>query len=98
MAARDKNHPSVIASSLGNEAGTGRNLAAMADWIRGRDPGRMIHYEGDRDSAYTDCYSRMYAAPDEVDQVGRGQEPPTREPAVDAHRRGLPFLLCEYAH
>jgi beta-galactosidase len=98
MVERDKNHPSVIAWSLGNEAGTGRNLAAMAAWIRERDPDRLIHYEGDRDSGYTDCYSRMYAAPDEVAQIGAGQEPPTRDPAADAHRRGLPFILCEYAH
>ena len=98
MVERDKNHPSVIAWSLGNEAGTGRNLAAMARWIRDRDPSRMIHYEGDRDSTYTDCYSRMYAAPEEVATIGRGEEPPTGDPAADAHRRSLPFILCEYAH
>jgi beta-galactosidase len=91
MVERDKNHPSVIAWSLGNEAGTGRNLAAMARWIRDRDPSRMIHYEGDRSSSYTDCYSRMYASPDEVASIGRGEDP-------DAHRRTLPFILCEYAH
>ena len=98
MVERDKNHPSVIAWSLGNEAGTGRNLAAMARWIRDRDPGRLIHYEGDRDSTYVDCYSRMYASPEEVDRIGRGEEPPTDDPSADAHRRGLPFILCEYAH
>ena len=98
MVERDKNHPSVISWSLGNEAGTGRNLAAMAEWIRDRDPRRMIHYEGDRDSAYTDCYSRMYASPDEVDAIGRGAEPSTKDPSADAHRRALPFILCEYAH
>jgi len=48
---RDKNHPSVILWSLGNEAGDGRNLRAMADWVRQRDPARPIHYEGDRLSA-----------------------------------------------
>ena len=95
---RDKNHPSVICWSLGNEAGTGRNLAAMARWIRDRDPSRMIHYEGDQDSGYTDCYSRMYASPEEVAAIGRREEPATRDPAVDDHRRNLPFLLCEYAH
>ncbi|MFI7600308.1 glycoside hydrolase family 2 TIM barrel-domain containing protein [Actinoplanes sp. NPDC049681] len=98
MVERDKNHPSVIAWSLGNEAGTGRNLAAMARWIRDRDPGRMIHYEGDRDSAYTDCYSRMYADPAEVAVIGQREEPPTRDPSADDHRRQLPFILCEYAH
>jgi beta-galactosidase len=84
---RDKNHPSVISWSLGNEAGAGRNLAAMARWIRDRDPSRMIHYEGDRSSTYTDCYSRMYASPAEVELIGRGGQHPD-----------LPFILCEYAH
>ena len=35
---RDKNHPSIVIWSLGNEAGTGVNLAAMAAWVHGRDP------------------------------------------------------------
>ena len=57
---RDKNHPCVIIWSLGNEAGTGRNLAANADWVHRRDPGRPVHYEGDYTGAYADVYSRMY--------------------------------------
>jgi beta-galactosidase len=95
---RDKNHPSVIMWSLGNESGTGANLAAMAEWVRGRDPGRPIHYEHDRDSTYVDVYSRMYATHAEVDQIGRREEPPAGDPAADEHRRALPFVLCEYAH
>jgi beta-galactosidase len=87
MVERDKNHPSVLMWSLGNEAHTGANLAAMADWARSRDPGRPIHYEGDRDCAYTDVYSRMYAPVDEVEAIGRGEQHP-----------GKPFVLCEYAH
>jgi len=96
---RDKNHPCVIAWSLGNEAGTGTNLAAMADWIRGRDGSRLIHYEGDHENcSYADVYSRMYAGYAEVAAIGHRQEPGTADPRHDAHRRGLPFLLCEYAH
>jgi beta-galactosidase len=98
MVERDKNRPSVIMWSLGNEAGTGRNLEAMADWARRRDPGRPLHYEGDWDSSYVDVFSRMYASHEEVEAIGRREEPPTRDPAADAHRRGLPFVLCEYAH
>jgi beta-galactosidase len=81
---RDKNHPSIVLWSLGNESHTGANLAAMAEWTRGRDPSRPIHYEGDADCAYVDVYSRMYADHAETDRIG--QEP------------GIPFVLCEYAH
>jgi beta-galactosidase len=98
MVERDKNHASVIGWSLGNECGVGGNLAAMADWTRRRDPSRFIHYEGDQDSGHVDVYSRMYADHAEVEQIGRRAEPVTTDPALDEHRRGLPFLLCEYAH
>ena len=46
MVERDKNHPCVIAWSLGNESGYGPNHDAMAGWIRRRDPSRPLHYEG----------------------------------------------------
>jgi beta-galactosidase len=95
---RDKNHASVIAWSLGNESGTGVNLAAMAAWTKDRDPSRFLHYEGDWDSGYVDVYSRMYADHAETEAIGRGAESPTTDPALDARRRGLPFIQCEYAH
>ncbi len=95
---RDKNHPSVIMWSLGNESGTGQNLKAMSAWVHERDPGRPVHYEGDADCGYVDVYSRMYATHDEVAAIGRREEPAISDPARDAHRRGLPFVLCEYAH
>ena len=99
MVERDKNHPSVIIWSLGNEAGTGRNLADMAAWIRRRDPGRPIHYEGDHENcAYTDLYSLMYPGYEELAAIGHRQEPRTADPALDAHRRQLPFIMCEYGH
>lgn len=95
---RDKNSPSVIMWSLGNEAGHGQNLAAMAAWIKTRDPSRPVHYEGDWDSSYVDVYSRMYATHAEVDAIGRHAEPVTTNPSADRHRRSIPFLQCEYAH
>ncbi|TMR95990.1 glycoside hydrolase family 2 TIM barrel-domain containing protein [Nonomuraea basaltis] len=98
MVERDKNHPSVIMWSLGNEAGVGRNLAVMADWARERDPSRPIHYEGDWSCAHTDVYSRMYASHDEVEAIGRLAESPLDDPELDARRRAMPFLQCEYAH
>jgi beta-galactosidase len=98
MVERDKNHASVIMWSLGNEAGIGVNHAAMADWTRDRDPGRPLHYEGDRECRYVDVYSRMYADHEEVDAIGRRVERPLDDPAADARRRAMPFILCEYAH
>ena len=95
---RDKNHPSVLIWSLGNESGRGANLEAMAAWCHRRDPERPVHYEGDWDSPYTDVYSRMYATHAEVEAIGRRAEEPASTPEYDAHRRALPFLLCEYAH
>src|SRR5699024_5848248 len=47
MVERDKNHPSIVSWSLGNESGFGENLVDMAKWTKERDPGRLIHYEGE---------------------------------------------------
>lgn len=66
MAERDKNHPSVIFWSLGNESGYGANHAAMAGWLHEFDPTRKVHYEGaqgengDSDPAPVDVISRFY--------------------------------------
>jgi beta-galactosidase len=98
MVERDRNHPSIVMWSLGNEAGVGRNLAAMADEIRERDASRPLHYEGDQSSAHVDVWSRMYAHPDEVEVIARGEEPPLDDTDLDARRRAMPFVLCEYAH
>jgi beta-galactosidase len=97
---RDKNHPSVIIWSLGNEAGTGQNLARMADWVRDRDPARPVHYEGDHTCAYTDIYSRMYPNYLETEAIGADTGVIYYLNSLeDADRvRGKPFLMCEYAH
>lgn len=98
---RDKNHPSVVIWSLGNEAGTGGNLAAMAAWVHARDAERPVHYEGDHTGEYTDVYSRMYASPGELERIGTDDDTTTLlncTPAQSARQRGKPFLLCEYAH
>ncbi|MFR0354957.1 glycoside hydrolase family 2 TIM barrel-domain containing protein [Streptomyces sediminimaris] len=98
---RDKNHPSVVIWSLGNEAGTGSNLAAMSAWVHARDAGRPVHYEGDYTGDYTDVYSRMYPSVLETEQIGTdGSRAPLLgcTPAQGARQRTKPFLLCEYAH
>lgn len=98
MVERDKNHPSIILWSLGNEAGTGANLAAMADWMRARDGSRPIHYEGDYDCEYVDVWSRMYASHADVAAIATRDEPALDDASLDARRRAMPFMLCEYAH
>ncbi|WP_240528860.1 glycoside hydrolase family 2 TIM barrel-domain containing protein [Streptomyces humi] len=98
---RDKNHPAVVLWSLGNEAGTGANLAAMSAWVHARDPERPVHYEGDYTGDYTDVYSRMYSTVPETEQIGTdGSTAPLLgcTPAQGARQRTKPFLLCEYAH
>ncbi|MGC4102833.1 glycoside hydrolase family 2 TIM barrel-domain containing protein [Ferruginibacter sp.] len=56
MALRDKNHPSIIFWSLGNEAGSGPNHAAMAGWIHDFDITRPLHYEPAMGSPKEDGY------------------------------------------
>ena len=85
MVERDKNHPCIIAWSLGNESGQGGNLAAMATWIRRRDPGRPVHYENDHTDRYVDVVSRMYATVEELVELTRT-------------RPGRPIIECEYVH
>jgi beta-galactosidase len=87
--------------SLGNEAGTGSNLAAMSAWVHARDAGRPVHYEGDHAGEYTDIYSRMYSSVLETEQIGTDGSRSTLlncTPAQGARQRTKPFLLCEYAH
>ncbi|MBG6106918.1 glycoside hydrolase family 2 TIM barrel-domain containing protein [Frigoribacterium sp. CG_9.8] len=97
---RDKNHASVVIWSLGNESGTGANLAAMAAWVHDRDPDRPVHYEGDYAGAYTDIYSRMYPSVPETESIGRDDTSLLLgcSAAESARQRSKPFLHCEYVH
>ncbi|MEV0845605.1 glycoside hydrolase family 2 TIM barrel-domain containing protein [Streptomyces sp. NPDC049954] len=83
MVERDKNHPSIVVWSLGNEAGEGSDFRAMADWVRARDSSRPVHYEGM--NAVADMHSEMYTKPADVEAYGKSGEQ-------------TPFILCEYAH
>lgn len=98
---RDKNHPSIVLWSLGNEAGTGQNLAASAEWVRRRDPSRPVHYEGDYTGDYTDVYSRMYPHLRELEAIADPQDLTPLlgcDLASGTRQRAKPFLMCEYAH
>ncbi|WP_431930751.1 glycoside hydrolase family 2 TIM barrel-domain containing protein [Nonomuraea jabiensis] len=104
---RDKNHPSIIIWSLGNEAGDGQNLEAMAEWIHERDPSRPVHYEADRLARYVDVYGEMYRTPAAVRRIGQGGLLPGEifypltagagDPADDRRNR-MPFIYTEFAH
>ncbi len=98
---RDKNHPSIVMWSLGNESGTGSNLAAMSAWTHARDASRPVHYEGDYSGAYTDVYSRMYSSVPETESIGRDDSGSLLlgcSAAESARQRTKPFILCEYVH
>lgn len=82
MVERDKNHPSVIFWSLGNESGGGCNAVAEYKAAKAIDD-RPIHYEGMNDVA--DIDSRMY--PSIEGMIAQDKEP-----------RNKPYFLCEYAH
>ena len=82
MVQRDKNHPSVIFWSLGNESGGGQNIVAEYDAVRALDD-RPIHYEGMNDQA--DIDSRMYPSIEAM--IEQDRQP-----------RDKPYFLCEYAH
>lgn len=84
---RDKNHPSVIIWSLGNESFYGRNHQSMYDWIKSYDDTRPVHYEGDTDCQTVDLYSRMYASVDDIIAFATKDDEWTK-----------PLILCEYVH
>jgi beta-galactosidase len=92
MVERDKNHPSVILWSLGNESGYGPNHDAAAGWVRFRDPSRPLHYEGAIRSdwsggvAATDIVCPMYPEVERVEAWAKSNDD-TR-----------PMILCEYSH
>jgi beta-galactosidase len=98
MVERDKNHPCIIMWSLGNEAGVGCNLAAMAKTMKSIDDSRPLHYEGDQSCEHVDVWSMMYPPVDFVEQVGLGEEEALEDANLEARRRKMPLVLCEYAH
>ncbi|GAA4489778.1 glycoside hydrolase family 2 TIM barrel-domain containing protein [Microbacterium panaciterrae] len=97
---RDKNHPSVVIWSMANESGIGETFGTMRGYLAERDPARPVLYERDPSYRDSDFFSLMYPSLDELDAIGRREEPRPDgvTGAEDERRRGLPFLLVEYAH
>jgi beta-galactosidase len=91
MVERDKNHPSVIMWSLGNEAGDGENFVKCSQWVHQRDPSRPLHYEQAGHAAHADLFSPMYATVDDCERYCRSEE---KKP-LDKQR---PLIQCEYSH
>jgi beta-galactosidase len=97
MVERDKNHPSIILWSLGNESGYGTNHDVAAGYVRSTDPSRPLHYEGaiSRNNGetwqggrtVTDIICPMYAS---IDQIVEWARTETDDPR--------PLILCEYSH
>ncbi len=86
MVERDKNHPSVVTWSLGNEAGNGYNFYETYLWTKKRDTTRPVQYERAVLEFNTDIFCPMYALPETIVEYAKN-------PKADR-----PLILCEYAH
>ncbi|GAA4300214.1 glycoside hydrolase family 2 TIM barrel-domain containing protein [Aestuariibaculum suncheonense] len=108
MVQRDKNHPSIIIWSLGNESGMGPNHAAMSGWIKAIDPTRFVHYEGAQGVPSDPRYKKKYwpsdrgnpTDPSWVDMLSRMYPQPQEldDLIYDTRFDKRPVLMCEYAH
>jgi beta-galactosidase len=104
MIARDKNHPSVIMWSLGNEARSDEKFRLAAELVRRVDPTRPVHFEQDFAGEYVDVYSAMYPPPEGWKQVAEGETFRFRSSLFAWDEYGgqgaedKPLVLCEYAH
>lgn len=85
MVLRDRNHPSVIFWSLGNESGAGSNFRDTYDAVRALDE-RLIHYEGQGTWTYSDLTSNMYPTLDALRSLDANSS------------ENRPHFVCEYAH
>ena len=85
MYERDKNHPSIIIWSLGNEAGDGQNFSATYDYLKKTDPTRPVQYERAERGRNTDIFCPMYMKV--WDMIKYAESNPKK-----------PLIQCEYAH
>lgn len=89
MYQRDKNHPSILIWSCGNESYGGKDIYEMSQFFRKEDPTRLVHYEGVfNDRRYndtSDMESQMYTPVEKIKEFL-------------AKDRSKPFICCEYTH
>ena len=90
MIERDKNHPSIIMWSLGNESAFGCNFRRMAETAHEMDSTRLVHYEGDFDVECADVYSTMYT------WLENPEKPFLMKDIIEKSKK--PHILCEYCH
>ena len=90
MIERDKNHPSIIMWSLGNESAFGCNFRRMTEVAHEMDSSRLVHYEGDFDVESADVYSTMYTWLENPDK------PFLMKDIIEKSQK--PHILCEYCH
>jgi len=86
MVERDKNHPSIIFWSLGNESGDGVNMTATYNWIHQRDNTRPVQYEQTGEGSNTDIFCPMYPEPSTIETYGKNNS------------KTKPLIMCEYNH
>lgn len=91
MIERDKNHPSIIMWSLGNESGFGHNFRKMAAVCKELDPTRLVHYEGDSKAEVTDVFSTMYTW---LENQPNGRK--IMQDIISTTEK--PHIHCEYGH
>ena len=97
MVERDKNHPSVVIWSLGNEAGMGKNFKIMKEETLKIDTSRPIHYEGDLNQEIVDIISSMYLSPQRLERNLKKNKAGHSGMGVKLSSP-RPYVLCEYAH
>lgn len=85
MFERDKNHPSIIVWSLGNEAGKGENFHKTYQWLKEHDQTRLVQYEQEWTGPYTDIIAPMYHTLRDLIAYSKTEDK-------------RPLIMCEYAH